>query len=127
MTIAFVDTTVIIHLLRQYPPALVWYASQPQTLSIASNVWLEVMEGAPSKVAQARYKSILNQFEVLYPTSDDQQWAMQSLERFQFSHHIGKDDCVIAALAYRLQLPLYSHNLKDMTPMIGSLAIKPYV
>lgn len=26
----------------------------------------------------------------------------------------------------RLQQPLYTHNLKDMSPMIGSLAIKPY-
>jgi len=51
---------------------------------------------------------------------------MQQVERFQFSHHIGKDDCLIAAVAYRLQLPLYTHNLKDMTPLLGNLAVKPY-
>jgi len=68
----------------------------------------------------------LNQFELLYPSATDQEWAIQQLERFQFSHHIGRDDCLIASVAYRLKLPLYSHNLKDMTPMIGSLAVKPY-
>jgi predicted nucleic acid-binding protein len=51
---------------------------------------------------------------------------MQQLERLQFSHHGGMKDCLIASVAYRLQVPLYTHNLKDMTPMIGSLAIKPY-
>ena len=29
---------------------------------------------------------------------------------------IGMGDCLIAAVAYRLQMPLYTHNLKDMTP-----------
>jgi hypothetical protein len=31
------------------------------------------------------------------------------------------------SVAYRLRVPLYTHNLKDMTPMIGNLAVKPYV
>ncbi len=69
---------------------------------------------------------LLSQFDFLYLTSADQQWAMQQIERFQFSHHIGKDDCLIASAAHRLQLPLYTHNLKDMTPLIGGLAVKPY-
>jgi predicted nucleic acid-binding protein len=63
---------------------------------------------------------------LLYPTTNDQQWAMQQIERFQFSHHIGKEDCLIAAVAYRSHLPLYTHNLKDMQPLIGNLAVKAY-
>ena len=51
---------------------------------------------------------------------------MQQLERLQFSHHIGKDDCLIASVAFRLKVPLYTHNLKDMAPMLDSLAVKPY-
>ena len=85
------------------------------------------MEGVSSKINQTECKNILGKFDLLYPTAADQEWAMQQLERFQFSHHIGKDDCLIASIAYRLQLPLYTHNLKDMTPMIGSLAVQPYV
>jgi predicted nucleic acid-binding protein len=84
------------------------------------------MQGASNKANQVQCKLLLGQFDYLYPTSADQQWAMQQLERFQFSHHIGKEDCLIASVAYRLQLPLYTHNLKDMIPLIGSLAVKPY-
>lgn len=123
---AVLDTTVILHLFRKYQPAINWF-NNPLRYGVTSTTWLEVMEGASSKINQAESKRVLSQFELLYPTSIDQQWAMRQLERFQFSHHIGKDDCLIASVAYRLQIPLYTHNLKDMTPMIGSLALQPYV
>jgi len=125
MIAAVLDTTVILHLFRQYPPALAWFDNQ-QTYGVTSMTWLEVIAGASNKVNQTQCKILLDQFDLLYLTADDQQWAMQQLERLQFTHHIGKEDCLIAAVSYRLQLPLYTHNLKDMTPMIGSLAVKPY-
>lgn len=126
MTAGIVDTTVILHYFRNYSGARAWVDAQPVRLSIVSTTWMEVMEGASSKANQARCKNVLEKFDVLYLTTADQQWAMQQLERFQFSHHIGKDDCLIASVAYRLQLPLYTHNLKDTTPLIGNLAVKPY-
>ncbi len=82
--------------------------------------------GASSKANQARCKKLLDQFQILYLTSSDQQWAMQQLEHLQFTHHVGKDDCLIASVAHRLQLTLYTHNLKEMSPMLGDLAKKPY-
>ncbi len=126
MTAGIVDTTVILHYFRNYGNTRAWVDSQPVRLSIVSVTWMEVMEGASSKANQTQCKNVLGKFDLFYPTSADQQWAMQQLEQFQFSHHIGKDDCMIASVAYRLQLPLYTHNLKDMAPMIGSLAVKPY-
>ncbi len=126
MSVGIVDTTVILHYFRNYGLARAWVDSQPVRLSIVSMTWMEVREGVSNKANQAQCKHVLGQFDLLYPSSADQQWAMQELEFFQFSHHIGKDDCLIASLAYRLQVPLYTHNLKDMTPMIGGLAVKPY-
>jgi predicted nucleic acid-binding protein len=122
---AIVDTTVVVHLLRRYQPALAWFNNQ-QIYGVTSITWMEVMEGATRKSNQTQAKAILSQFELLFVTTIDQQWAMQQLERFQFSHHIGMNDCFIASVAYRLNLPLYTHNLKDMTPLIGNLAVKPY-
>lgn len=127
MSVGIVDTTVILHYFRNHGNARVWVDSQPVRLSVVSITWMEVMEGASNKANQAQCKQVLEKFDLLYATSADQQWAMQQLELFQFSHHIGKDDCLIASLAYRLHVPLYTHNVKDMTPMIGSLAVKPYV
>jgi predicted nucleic acid-binding protein len=122
---AILDTTVVLHLFRKYQSALNWFNNQ-QYYGVAVNVWLEVMEGANNKANQAQCKAILSQFETVYLTPSDQQWAMQQIKRFQFSHHIGMNDCLIASVAYRLQVPLYTHNLKDMTPMLGKLAVVPY-
>lgn len=84
------------------------------------------MIGVTNKRAQVETLDLLNRFETLYVTQEDQDWAMESVERFQFSHHIGMNDCLIAAVAYRMQVPLYTHNLKDMTPLLGTLAVQPY-
>lgn len=84
------------------------------------------MQGAGSKATQTQCKNILDKFEKLYLTSTDQAWAMAQLEKFHFSNRIGMEDCLIASVAHRLQIPLYTHNLKHMNPLIGKLAIKPY-
>ena len=126
MTVAIADTTVVVHLYRRYTPALTWYGSLSQPLGITPITWLEVMYSAGSKAKQAVCKALLNQFDLVYLTSVDQNWAMQQMESYRLSHGVTTDDCLIAAVAHRLQLPLYTHNLKDMTPMVGELAVRPY-
>jgi len=125
MTLAIVDTIVIVHLWRRYPPATSWFKTD-QVFSIISITWMEVMVGMPNKRVQEETLKLLNGFELLHLTQTDQDWAIQQIEYLQFSHHIGMNDAMIASVAYRLQVPLYTHNLKDMTPMIGNLAVKPY-
>ena len=126
MTVAIVDTTVVVHLYRRYAPALTWYGSLSQPLSIIPVTWMEVMYGAGSRAKQAACKALLNQFDLGYLTSADQDWAMEQIERYRLSHGVAINDCLIASVAHRLQMPLYTHNLKDMIPLIGALAIKPY-
>ena len=50
--------------------------------------------------------------------------AQHVTHRLRFG--VGVLDCLIAAPAFRLQLPLYTHNLKHFTPLLGDLAQKPY-
>jgi predicted nucleic acid-binding protein len=126
VSIGIVDTTVILHYFRKHPNALAWVNSQTVPLSVTTITWMEVMEGASSKANQVQCKTILSKFELLHLTLLDQQWAMQQLEQYQFSHHIGMGDCLIASVAQRLQIPLYTHNLKDMAALVGNLAVKPY-
>ncbi|MFZ4814845.1 MAG: PIN domain-containing protein [Phototrophicaceae bacterium] len=126
MTVAIVDTTVVIHYFRKNPAARVWVDKQPFRLSLTSMTWLEAMHGAGSRIHQETTASVLDQFHLLYFTDADQQWAMKQVERYRLSHGIGIHDCLIAAVAYRLGVPLYTHNLKDMTVLIGIQAEKPY-
>ena len=125
MTVAIVDTTVIVHLWRRYQPAIAWFSTR-QVYSITTITWMEAMAGGPNKRIQAKTRKLLIGFELVYLTQTDQDWAIQQIERLRFSHSIGINDAMIASVAYRLQLPLYTHNLKDMVPLIDKLAIKPY-
>jgi predicted nucleic acid-binding protein len=126
VSVGIVDTTVILHYFRNHAAARAWIDAQPARLSVTAVTWMEVMEGASSKANQAGSKSILDKFELLFLTPADQERAMEQLERFRFSHHIGMNDCLIASVAFRLRLPLYTHNLKDMVPMLGQLGVAPY-
>src|SRR5258708_15923847 len=121
-----VDTTVVVHLYRHYAPALTWYGSLSQPLGITPVTWMEMMYGAGSKAKQAACKTILSQFRQVYLTSADQDWAMEQMEKYRLSHGVAMNDCLIASRAYRLQIPFHTHTLKDMTTMIGKLAVKPY-
>ena len=127
MTIGVVDSTVIIHVFRKNLPARAWMKAQPERLLVTPITWLEVMHGAPGKVGQATCKAILSQFDMEYLTPADMDWAMQQLERYRLSHGVGIHDCLIGSVVHRLQVPLYTHNLKDMRVLLDeSLVIKPY-
>jgi predicted nucleic acid-binding protein len=127
MTYGVVDTTVIIHLFRGNPAALSWYASLVQRPAVTSITWMEIMYGAGSKAKEAKCKTILSQFDLEFLLPADQTWAMQQLERYRLSHGATTNDCLIASVCQRLQVPLYTHNLKDMTVFLNpSLVIKPY-
>ena len=63
---------------------------------------------------------------MVYLTQADLDWAMQTQMRYELSHGVGMMDCLIASVSHRLQLPLYTHNLKHFTPLLGALAQKPY-
>jgi predicted nucleic acid-binding protein len=87
---------------------------------------MEVIGGGQNKVERLRAARLLKQFDFVYLTQADMDWAMSVQLRFELSHGTGMMDCLIASVSYRLQLPLYTHNLKHFSPLLGGLAQKPY-
>lgn len=126
MITGIVDTTVILHLIREENTAIDWMKKQTELLAITPITWMEVMVGSGNRVKFVANKLMLQKFKIEYLTISDQQWAMDKLEQYQLSHNIDMNDCQIASVAYRLQLPLYTHNLRDMSILVGNLAEKPY-
>ncbi len=127
MTVGVVDSTVIIHILRNNRLAETWSTTQPIRLSITPITWLEVIYGAPNKRAQGSTKELLSRFDMLYLTQADMDWAMQQLLTYRLSHGIAVMDCLIASVCHRLQVPLYTHNVRDMAILLdAALVIKPY-
>ncbi len=61
-----VDTTVLIHILRNNTTALSWLNAQPGKLSITPISWMEVIDGAGSKAAQQQAKQLLGRFGMIF-------------------------------------------------------------
>ena len=127
MVIAIIETSVVVDLLRRHLPALDWLESQNQsTLGITPIIWMEVIAGGPTRIRRLQAARSLQKFEMIYLTEADFDWAMQAQIRYELSHGVGMMDCLIASVSHRLQLPLYTHNLKHFAPLLGDLAQKPY-
>ncbi|MEO1290643.1 MAG: type II toxin-antitoxin system VapC family toxin [Chloroflexota bacterium] len=127
MVSLLVDTNILVDLLRNYPPATKWLNALGNTnIGISSIVYMEIIQGAPNKAELSVAIRFLAQFELIIVNDRDQQWAIRQLIKYNLSHHIDLNDALIASSAYRLQLPLYTRNLKHFTPIIPDLVKQPY-
>jgi predicted nucleic acid-binding protein len=124
VTTAFIDTSILIHLYRKHPNAVAWLKSQTQLLSITSIVWLEFMDGVPSKTGQKFCLSILDNFELIRLIEADQDWAMSQLKLYRLSKGVHDEDCLVASVCHRLQVPIYTHNVKDMQKLLPNTLVK---
>jgi hypothetical protein len=57
---------------------------------------------------------------------DDVVWATEQMILRSLSHNIDACDAIIAGSCHRLQIPLFTRNLKHFEPLVGSLARRPY-
>lgn len=119
------DTNIIIDLLRGYPPAKTWISTRTQP-SVIRAVWLEVIEGAQNKNDLERALKLLRDFALVEFVQQDFEWATTALITYRLSHGVDMLDCLIAAPSNRLNLTLYTHNLKHFMPLLGNLAQSPY-
>jgi predicted nucleic acid-binding protein len=126
MIAGIVDTNILIELYRKLPAAQTWLATQTD-VTITPITWFEFMEGARGTAGQLTCLHILSSFEIVFLTEVDQQWVMKQLLKYRLSHGVSFKDCLIASVCSRLQVPLYTKNVKDFLPILDAkLVIKPY-
>ncbi len=127
MVAAILETTVLVDLLRQHQPAVNWFQSKSQsTFGITPIIWMEVIGGGPNKIKRLQAAKLMQQFEMIYLTQVDLDWAMEHQMLCELRYGVGMMDCLIASVNARLQLPLYTHNLKHFVPLLDTLVQKPY-
>jgi predicted nucleic acid-binding protein len=127
VTDAILDTSILIDLLRGFPSATSWFAGLGrQRLAITPVVWMEMVQGATDQIKRAQAIRFLRQFRIEHPTEDDNRWAMRQIASFHLSHGIQLQDAMIASVAARLAVPLYTANLKHFQPLPSIDAHKPY-
>ena len=124
---ALLDTAVLIDLLRGFLPTTRWFAGLGrQRLAITPTVWMETVQGATNRVKRGEAIRFLHQFHIEHPTEDDNRWAMRQLARFHLSHGLHLQDAMIASVAVRLGVPLYTTNLKHFQSLPSLIVERPY-
>jgi predicted nucleic acid-binding protein len=122
-----IDSNIVIDLLRNLPQAVQWQQSlQRQNLAITPIVWMEVVEGAGNTIEQNKALRLMRQFSIEHPNEDDNNWAILQFGRFHLSHRIEYEDIMIASVAVRLNVPLYTLNIRDFAPLPGVDERRPY-
>lgn len=121
------DTSIVVDLLRGFEPARIWLEGLGRSrLAITPVVWMETVQGAVDSVKRTEAIRFLRRFQVEHPTESDNLWAMRQLARFHLSHGIQLEDVLIASVAARLGMPIFTTNLKHFRPLPGTDAIRPY-
>jgi hypothetical protein len=127
VTDAILDTSILVDLLRGFEPAKTWFAGLGRhRVAITPVVWMETVQGATDRGKRSQAIRFLSQFRIEHPTEDDNRWAMRQTARFRLSHNIQIQDAMIASVAARLAVPLYTTNLKHFLPLPSIQAKRPY-
>lgn len=127
MVRAIVETSIIIDLLRDFAPAVNWYAKQENPLlAVTPIVWMEAVGGGRTKDKRVKAARLLQRFHMVFPERGDMEWAMKAQMQYELSHGVGMMDCLIAAPCLRLQIPLYTRNMKHFRPLLSQLTQSPY-
>jgi predicted nucleic acid-binding protein len=73
-----------------------------------------------------RAMRFMRRFHLEHPTPDDNIWAMRQFARVRLSHKSDYPDALIASVAARLDVPLYTLNLRHYTLLLGDRVQRPY-
>jgi len=125
--VGIIDTTILVHLFRGNHDATTWIASE-KSLGVTSISRLEFIYGARGRTALAAAIKLLNTFEIVPLNDADQKWAEEQLIKYRLSHGVEINDSLIASACHRLQVPIYTQNVKDMQKILpAALVIRPFV
>lgn len=122
-----VDTSSIVDYLRGFEVARIWLAGKTsEYLAITPIVWMETVQGSRNKAEQERAIDFMRLFYMEHFVTADSEWAMKQIAEYALSHGVQFPDTMIAAVAFRLKVPIYTTNLKHFTPLPDVDERKPY-
>lgn len=121
------DSDIMIDLLRRYPPAIAWLeALGDEELVLPGFVVMELLQGCRSKVEQDSIEKILTAFEIVWPSPETCDEALNIFSQFHLSHNLGLLDALIGQTAVALNLSLHTFNHKHYTAIPNLITTQPY-
>ena len=127
MSAPVLDTVILIDVLKNHPPAKAYIKSiAPQGLFTHATVVGEILMGIRDKDELKAFDELLVPFHILHPSHADSASCLALLHQFKLSHGTGYLDCLIAATALRLNMPISTLIEKHFRPIPGLQLIRPY-
>lgn len=120
------DTDILIDIDRNHPNAQAWIASLTALPMISGFAALELLQGCRNKSEMTKVEMFLSVFPIVWPDEVDMNWTFANFGQFRLSHNIGILDCLIAATAIGLGVPIATFNKKHFEAVTGLTTVQPY-
>ncbi|MDM8524583.1 PIN domain-containing protein [Desulfococcaceae bacterium HSG8] len=103
------DSDIVIDFLRKHPPAIRWLTSLgDEEIALSGYVVMELVQGCTNKNELRELERFIEDFEVLWPSSETCDKALEVFVKYNLSHNLGLLDALIGQTAAALDLPIQS-------------------
>ena len=123
----FLDTDVMIDLLRQYPPAVAWLNSLgSEEIVLPGFVAMELIQGCRDKAEQEELERELRSYGVAWPSPAACNEALSVFSNYHLSHGLGILDVLIGQMAVAMNVALCTFNQKHYSVIPNVRILQPY-
>lgn len=123
----FLDTDIMIDIIRQFPPALLWLKShEREDILLPGLVVMELIQGCRDKAEQNQLEKSINQYIITWPSKTVCDKALGTFSKFHLSLGLGILDALIGHMAVEMNLPLHTFNQKHYKGVPKLKTIQPY-
>ena len=123
-----VETTILVDFLRQSDAVADYLdAARIRNMLICSAVTkAELFVGARTRAELRAIDQLLARFDLEPIVADDSVRSLNWLKKYYHSHGVGFHDCLLAAAAVRLHVPIATLNEKHFKVLPSVKVIRPY-
>ena len=123
----FVDTDVMVDILRGYPAATEWLASlADEPIVLSGFVYAELLQGCRNKKDQEDLQKKIAEYDILWPAAETCNRAIDVFAEHFLSDGLGILDALIGQTAADLDISLQTFNAKHYSCVPGLKAAEPY-
>ena len=122
-----IETSIMVDMLRGYPPAKTWIDSlSPGWAAVSFVTAAELLAGCRNRCEQQVVEKELAAYTILWDSEAASRLAWDWYRQVHLSHGVGFLDCLIGAAAHQHGLVLYALNDKHFSPLPGLQVVRPY-
>lgn len=123
----FVDTDILVDILRGYPPAVKWLAAvADEGLLLSGFVVMELMQGCRNQAELRQVLRFVESHQIDWPDAETCRRAADVFASTYLSHGVGILDTLIGQMAVDEGYPLCTFNVKHYSMIPGIRMEQPY-